>query len=408
MFDLALLSLRNIFRNVRRSTITVLSIVIGFCALSSFGGFIDFTFEGLRETTIRTQLGHMQIYADGYWEKRISDPESVLIAKPQEIEEMLADLPGVSVITHRLSFSGLASVGNSTVNVSVIGIVPELEEDFADFETVVDGRNLRPGDTEVGVIGEHLQKGLGAKIGDWVTVMTSSVGGVINVIDFQVVGVVKTGSKEYDSVFVKIPIDLAQKAQETDKVERIIVLLDDTNELPKLLPQIEQRLAQLDRDFETRTWLELAGFYTAVVSLYTGIFNVFAIIVGVVVMFSVANTMTMAVFERTSEIGALRAIGAPRIMLVCMFLLEGLGIGLIGGLLGIATSYLISYVIDFLGGIPMPPPPGMSQGYQAYLSVTGNVLLKSFAVTLLASIVSSLYPAFFASRVQIIEALKKS
>lgn len=408
MLELTLLSLRNIFRNTRRTTITVLSIVIGFCALSSFGGFINFTFEGLRETTIRTQLGHVQIYAEGYWEKRIADPESVLIAKPQEVEALLADLPGISVITHRLSFSGLASVGNATVNVSVIGIVPEREEDFADFETVVDGRNLRPGDTEVGVIGEQLQKGLGAKIGDWVTVMTSSVGGVINVIDFQVIGVVKTGSKEYDSVFVKIPIDLAQQAQETDKVERIIVLLDDTNDLAKLLPQIEQRLTQFERTFETRTWLELAGFYSAVVSLYTGIFNVFAIIVGVVVMFSVANTMTMAVFERTSEIGALRAIGAPRIMLVGMFLLEGLAIGVLGGLLGIATSHLIAYGIDALGGIPMPAPPGMSQGYQAYLSVSGEVLLKSFVVILLASIVSSLYPAFSASRVQIIDALKKS
>ena len=212
MLDIVLLALRNIFRHSRRSTITVLSIVIGFSAMASFGGFIEFTFEGLRETTIRTQLGHMQIYADNYWEKRVSDPESVLMEKPQEVEDTLANLPGILVITHRLSFSGLASVGRSTVNVSVIGIVPELEEDFADFETVVDGRNLRPGDRDVGVIGEELQKGLGANIGDWVTVMTSSVDGVINAVDFQVVGVVKTGSKEYDSVFVKISIDLAQKS----------------------------------------------------------------------------------------------------------------------------------------------------------------------------------------------------
>ena len=67
MPDLVFLSLRNIFRNARRTTITVFSIVVGFAAMACFGGFIEFSFEGLRENTIRTQLGHLQIYAEGYW-----------------------------------------------------------------------------------------------------------------------------------------------------------------------------------------------------------------------------------------------------------------------------------------------------------------------------------------------------
>ena len=69
----------NILRNGRRSAITILSIAVGCCALTCFGAFISFTFEGLRETTIRTQLGHMQIYAEGYWEKHVSDPAAVMI-----------------------------------------------------------------------------------------------------------------------------------------------------------------------------------------------------------------------------------------------------------------------------------------------------------------------------------------
>ena len=78
MFDLVLLSLRNIFRNARRTAITVFSIVVGFAAMACFGGFIEFSFEGLRESTVRTQLGHLQIYADGYWRNgfRIWNPSS--------------------------------------------------------------------------------------------------------------------------------------------------------------------------------------------------------------------------------------------------------------------------------------------------------------------------------------------
>ncbi|WP_423908138.1 ABC transporter permease [Candidatus Spongiihabitans sp.] len=408
MLDLMLLALRNIFRNVRRTIITVFSIVVGFAAMACFGGFIEFSFTGLRETTIRTQLGHLQIYAKGYWEKRVSDPESVLIADYKEVVDALNDLPGVSTVTQRLSFSGLASTGLATVNVSVIGVHPEREQDFADFETVVDGRHLRAGDTEAGVIGEELQKGLGAKLNDWVTVVTSSLDGVINAVDFQVVGIVRTGSKEYDSVFVKIPIELAQRARETDKVERIIVLLESTDDLPKLGAEIQRRLGLLEREFETRRWDELAGFYTAVVSLYTGIFTIFAGIVGLVVMFSVANTMTMAVLERTAEIGALRAIGARRATLIAMFLWEGIGIGLLGGVFGILASWLIAAAVDMAGGISMPPPPGMSQGHQAYFAITGEVLLKSFAVVMTAVLLSSFYPALTAARIRIVEALQKS
>ena len=407
MPDLVSLSLRNIFRNGRRTVITVFSIVVGFAAMACFGGFIQFTFEGLRESTIRTQLGHLQIYAAGYWEKRVSDLESVLIADPGEVEERIAALPGVATVTHRLSFSGLGSAGNASVNVSVTGVDPEREQDFSDFEILVEGRPLEPGDTEAGLIGEELRRGLGAEVGDWVTVLTSSFDGVVNAVDFQVAGVVRSASKEYDSVFVKVPIGLAQRAQETEKVERIVVLLEDTEDLPGLLPRIEAILEESGRGFEVRRWDELAGFHEAVVALYTGLFRVFAGIVGVVVMFSVANTMTMAVFERTGEIGALRAIGARRSTLIAMFLLEGLGVGLLGSGLGVAASWSIAAAVEAVGGIPMPPPPGMSHGFQAYFNVTGEVLRNAFAVTMAATLASSVYPAFAAARIRIVEALQR-
>ena len=408
MLDLVSLSARNIFRNARRTTITVFSIVVGFAAMACFGGFIEFSFEGLRENTIRTQLGHVQIYADGYWERRVSDLESVLIDDPDEVIERIAALPGVATVTPRLSFSGLGSTGNATVNVSVVGVDPQGEEDFADFEIVVEGRGLEPGDPEAGLIGEELRNGLGARVGDWVTVLTTSFDGVVNAVDFRVAGVVRTGSKEFDSVFAKVPIELAQRARETGQVERIVVLLDDTGDLPELLPRIEAALAGLGRQFETRRWDELAGFYDAVVALYTGIFTVFAGIVGVVVMFSVANTMTMAVFERTGEIGALRAIGARRPTVVAMFLAEGAGVGLLGAALGVGASWLIAGVVEAAGGITMPPPPGMNQGFQAFFSLTPEVLLNAFVVTLAATLVSSVYPAFVASRIRIVEALQQS
>ncbi len=407
MLDLAYISALNILRNARRSVITVLSIAVGYAALCCFGAFINFTFEGLRETTIRTQLGHMQIYAEGFWERHVSEPGEVMIHDVAALEEALEEIEGVSSVTHRLTFSGVGTAGGSSVSMSVIGVDPFRELEFADFEIVVEGRNLLPGDEDKGVVGSELAKGIDAGIGDWVTVLTTSLDGLINAVDFQIVGIVRTGSSEYDSVFVKVPADLARVALDTDAVERVIVLIDDTDRLDEIAPRVHAVLEALPEAYETRDWLELAGFYEAVVNLYTGLFRIFAGIVAVVVMFSVANTMTMAVFERTGESGALRAIGATQGTTMRMFLYEGLLIGVLGGAAGVALSMAISWGVEISGGIEMPPPPSMSQGYQAYFLMTPELLAMGFAISVAAALASSIYPAWAASRVNIVEALQK-
>lgn len=408
ILELIFLALRNIFRNIRRTSLTLISIVIGFAALACFGGFIEFSFEGLRESTIRTQLGHIQVYKKGYWENRLSDPEAVLIEDSREIVDMISAINGVAAVSERLSFSGLASAGKVTVNVSVTGVDLRSDDYFSDFEILSDGRRLRSTDLDAGIIGAELQRGLGVELGDWVTVLTNSLDGIINAVDFRVVGVVETGSKEYDSVFVKVPIGLAQQAKETDRTERIIILLDETDTLSYLLPEIKAALSQTDRQFDFRRWDELAVFYKAVVKLYTGIFTVFAFIMGIVVMFSVTNTMTMTVLERRSEIGALRAMGARRSTIIAMFFCEGTAIGLIGAALGAGLSVVIALLIDLYGGIPQPPPPGSTRGFPAFLTITPDIFLLCFLMAMLATSISSLYSAIIASRTNIVKALQSS
>ena len=406
MIDLFYIAALNIFRNSRRSIITIFSVAIGCAALVCFGAFINFTFEGLRETTIRTQLGHLQIFADGYWEKRISDPASVMIQDVDTLEAALGRINGISTITHRLSFSGVGSAGKNSVNMSVIGVDPAREMDFADFEIIVEGRNLFPGDEQVGVIGEALAQGLGAEIGSWITVLTTSMDNIINAADFQVIGVVRTGSKEYDAAFTKVPFELAQQVMGTTAVERVVVMLDNTSDLSRVRSEIEEVVNTLPEAYDILQWDELADFYESVVSLYTGLFRIFTGIISVVVIFSVANTMTMAVFERTAESAALRAIGAPQNVIVGMFLSEGLIIGLLGGTMGIVLSFLISWGVDALGGISLPPPPAMSEGYQAFFLLTPRVLVIGFMVSGIGAILSSIYPAYAASRVSIVKGLQ--
>ncbi|MCY3983828.1 MAG: ABC transporter permease [Roseovarius sp.] len=406
MLDMLYLSALNIRRNNRRSILTVLSIAVGCAALACFGAFISFSFEGLREITIHTQLGHMQIYRKGYWERHMSDPENAMIESVSDLDDALSGIEGVSSVAPRLTFSGIGGAGRNTATMFVMGIDPEREIEFADFEIVTDGRPLMPGDIDAGVIGSELATGLDVSVGDWVTLLASTLDGMINAVDFKVVGITRTGNTKYDSVFVKIPLGLAQSVLDTDSVERMVLLLHDTDSLEEMAPIIEEAAANLPERYETRQWKELAGFYSSVVSLYSGLFQILSGIVAVVVLFSVANTMTMAVFERTGETGALRAIGASQGVVMTMFLTEGFLTGILGGGAGVILSLGVSHAVEILGGIAMPPPPSMSQGYQAYFPMHLDNLALAFLVSVVASLASSVLPAWTASRTNIVEALQ--
>jgi putative ABC transport system permease protein len=400
------LSLRNVLRNKRRTLITLVSIVTAMVAIIVFGGFIEFTFQGLRETTIRTQLGHFQVTRQGYDAGGTASPQDFLIEDPDGIERRLRGLPHVETVTRRLSASGLASTGQRTLSARIVGVMPEREEAFAAFETIVRGQQLDRDTPEGGVIGNELAKSLDAKVGDTVTLLTTTVDGVVNAVDFEVVGIARTGSREYDSVFVKLPLPLVQRLLDTRAVEKVIVLLDETERIAEAEPALARLVTDGDAALEYRRWDELAEFYRGVVNLYTGIFNLVSVILAIVVLFSIANTMGMSVFERVREIGTLRAIGETRAGVMRLFLAEGMVIGVLGGVVGLAAAAAISHAINAGGGIAIGAPPGMSRGYTAYILLVPEVLSHSFLLTLAVSTVSALYPAWVAARLEIIEALQ--
>lgn len=399
------LAFRNILRNKRRTFLTLSAIISGVCSIVIFGGFIEFTFQGLREQTIRTQLGHIQIYQKGYMDHGIADPAKYLIKQPEKVEAELNKISEVSSITRRLSLSGLISTGNKTMSVKVTGVIPELEEEFSSFETVLDGQQLDESTPSGGVIGVELAKALNVKIGDYLMIMTNTLDGAINVVEFELVGIAQTGSQEYDSVFVKLPLSVVQQALETTSVEKIMVLLDETENLKTVLDKLPDVLAQTNLPVEYRSWEEMAVFYHKVVAMYKSLFNVIQVIIAIIVLFSIVNTMSMAVFERTREIGTLRAIGTPRIDIMKLFIIEGFLLGIIGGLLGLIFGICVATGINFSGGIDIPAPPGMSRGYISFILIVPSILLYAFLLTILVSVLSSIVPAWKASRIKIVEAL---
>ena len=401
-------ALYNVFRNKRRTLITLLSIISASCAIIVFGGFITFTFDALREGTIRTQLGHFQVASAGYFDKGAGLEASQILQKPNEVEDQIRALPHVRSVTQRLSGSGLVSTGHITLTGMLTGVSPEKEEYFSFAETMVDGSQLEAGFGGECVIGEVLAKGLNAKVGDTLTILSTTFEGVINAAECSLAGVVRTGSKTYDAVYVKMHLGELQGLLDTTGIEKILVLLDDTANVPVVSPLLDKLISGFpsEKPMEVREWEQLAEFYTRVVNLYTSIFRFSSIVLAVVVLLSITNTMSMCVFERFREIGTLRAIGETRSGIMRLFLSEGLVIGVLGGIVGIIAGIIAAKIINFTGGIDIAPPPGMSSGYTALITPSYIYFVWSFAVSVLASVGASIYPAYKASCLDIVKALQ--
>jgi len=399
------LALRNIFRNKRRTIITLLAIISGMVGLIVFGGFVEYSFWGLRESTIRSQLGHIQVYKKGYCEKGIANPSKYLIDDFQRLEELFYKIPYVELVTARLSFSGLISTGENTLICKGDGVIPEKEAKLASFEEIIKGEGLFEEGKEEGIIGSEMQKSLGAKIGDYLTILTTTPSGMMNAVDIKLIGIARSGAKDYDSVFVKLPLTVVQRLFLTNKVEKIVILLDKTEHTQEVAQRLNLLFKEKGLGLELKTWSELAPFYHAVVRLYNGMFGVVKVIIAILVLFSIANTMTMSVFERVKEIGTLRAIGTKKSGILRLFLWEGFLIGVIGAVLGMLTGILVAQVINLCGGIYIPPPPAMTKGYNAFILVVPRVLLYSFLSTVVVSTISAFYPALRATRLSIVESL---
>ena len=152
-------------------------------------------------------------------------------------------------------------------------------------------------------------------------------------------------------------------------------------------------------------WYELADFYNKTVALLSRQMGVIQIIIALIIALTIGNSMMMGVIERTNEIGTTMSLGTGRRGILVQFVAEGLLLGLIGGLLGVALGVGLAKLISVVG-IPMPPPPGRAQGYRAEIIVTLPLVLSSLAIAMIAALIAAVYPAWRASRTNIVDALR--
>jgi len=401
------IALLNVLRNRRRSIITLLSIQVAVISLVLFGGFVASMYDGMRENMIRSQLGHIQIYKQGFNQYGHIEPEKYLLTQQdvKKITELVESQSGVELITPRLNFSGLLTNSNQSIAVVGNGINSDKESLLSSAITITQGEDLFSQDIDGALLGQGLFNALNTKVGDYLTLLGSTTDGAVNAVDIKVIGAINTGIRDVDNRLIRINLAHAQDLQFTQGVSRLVVLLSDTEQTQIVLEQLTQLFKKNGLIVETKTWFELADYYHEVIKLFDGVFGFIQVIVLFIAALSIANTMMMAVMERTPEIGSIRALGATRYEVMMLFITEACYLGLIGSVLGILLAILLANGITTAQFI-MPTPPGSSQSYPIRIFVSWPILWQTAITGTLVAIIASIYPAFKASRLQINQAMR--
>jgi putative ABC transport system permease protein len=402
------LACRNALRNRRRSLVTLAIAATGTAAALLGGGFALQTYESLAQASAR-DTGHLVLAAPGQFDGNDNMPlEHGLAGREQLTLELLAN-PRVTRVLPRLQFSGLISNGDKSE--IFLGTGVDARQEFlvkGPFMTVEEGALLDAegpaGATPSGpgiVLGKGLAHILNVHPGSSLTLMSTTAAGALNAIDVTVTGVVSSGIADIDKRLAMVELATAQQLLASDKVSYLSVYLDELENTDAVAAAWK---TQYSGKLEVRTWLEQALFYQSVKGLYNRIFGFLGVIVLVIVLFAISNTLSMAVLERTREIGTLRAMGTTPGEVTRLFTLEGLVLGGGGALLGMALAGCIAMALLVLR-VQMPPPPGRTTGYPLLVEVSPAMYAAAaLAVTMLAALASLLVSRKAANQ-SVVEAL---
>lgn len=400
MFKLAL---RNILRQKSRTAMTLAAIVFGVSGLILTGGFVADVLTQLGEATIHSQLGHVQVFKQGFYEKGSRSPEKYVIDDADQIARFAAKMPEADTVLQRIRFAGLLNNGKADWAIVGEGVEPDKENHLGTFVRITAGRQLKDEDASGVLIGDGVAKALALEPGDTVTLIMNTADGALNTTELNVVGVFQSFSKDFDTRAVRIPIAAARELLARDGANSIVLLLHRTADTALVKNLLIPRLQSLG--FDIRDWVELSDFYAKTVELYRTQFGVLQWIVLIMVLLSVFNTVNMSVFERVGEFGTLMALGNTRGYVFRLVMAENAMLGLFGAVVGVVLGTLAALAISEVG-IPMPPPPNSNVAYTATVRVLPNTVFLAFGVGLIATLAAALLPAHRVSRTPIVDALR--
>ncbi len=397
---------RNIWRNPRRTILTIsaiafASLVLVFMLSLQFGSY-----ESIINASVKIQAGHLQVQAKGYKDKRSIRQ---VVPDPAAIGGLLDKIKGVVSYTFRANAFSLVSSQERTYGVLVTGIDPPGEVRVSTLKNLIrEGSYLAAADTNQALVGQLLAKNLRVGPGDELTLLGQGRDGSIAATVVRVKGVYSSGLDELDRSTIHIPLKYFQDVYAMrGAAHEVVVICESLRSIAEIKKKAQTGLFNKSQ-MVVLDWMELMpGLLQSIqLDLVSGLIMYFILIL--VVAFSILNTFLMVIFERTREFGVLMAIGTTPGRLTRLLLIESTTLTMLGIIIGIifgslVTLYFQAHGIDFSGASELLSQYGISGRIYPKLSLL-SATCGPVAV-LLITLLSALYPALKVQRLRPVEAL---
>lgn len=455
------LALRNLLRNRRRSLTTLLAMVVGLVSILLFGGYRSNIMYGM-ETGFVQFGGHLQVQRKGYFVDGGDNPTAYGIDNYEQLVERIRNdkelAPMLAVVTPTLQLGGIAGnfASGTSRSVMATGLVPEDRNRMLDWndykiisyapplplagaadDAVVVGtgvarklglcelletrdcglakpRQYASGDAalpaDIAALSSQEAASAAPAQANRIEVLAATAHGAPNVAGLHAIKATNMGIKALDDVYMAMQLKQAQRlvyGQSAPQVTAIIVQLKHTTQIPQARARLAALLAGVKgQDLEVVDFYTLNPMYVQTREFMDSMFGFIAMLIGVIVLFTIGNTMSAAVMERTAEIGTLRAMGQRRSGIRRLFLTEAAILGAAGAAIGVSAALLVANAINHSGW--SWTPPGYSYAYLVLVRVGEDLpMLAGCVIGMMAvTVLSAWWPARRAANAVIVDALR--
>jgi ABC-type lipoprotein release transport system permease subunit len=399
------LAWRNLWRNHRRTLIMLSAITVGVWAMifmtSLMRGMVDdMLLNGVRNLPGEVQIHHPLYRDDPSINNSINPPDKKLLQALQ--------IPEVKAWTNRVRVPAVISSERDSRGVTLLGVEPISEAQLSfDLDSISEGRFLKDSNDNGLIIGAKLAERLETRLGKRVVIMSQDPDNNIADRGFRIVGIYKAKLASLEEIYVYAGLKTVQTLLKLDnKVSEIAITGEDYRHVDSWYTQIKNAAGE---DLQTLAWYETDTYLGSMLAMMDGFVLVWIIVIFLALSFGLVNTLVMAVFERTREIGLMQALGMRPSLILYQILIESFLLLVIGLLLG--NVFAISSIILLQDGIDISVVAegmemmGSSSILYPALKLSDILLANVIVITL--GLLTSVLPAWHAASLDPVEALGK-
>lgn len=396
---------KNIWRNKTRSFVVITAIALGLFAGVYATAFMVGVSNQKVKQAIGTEVSHIQVHQPGYLENYDA---KLFLTEAEQVLQKIEEDQRVVAASKRTIITPLISTAHAQQGGIVVGVKPEQEQKVTNITDFIDtGHYFTSGSNSTMLIGKTMAEKLNVDVGNKVIITVNNLDTVQISERYDICGIFNTGNDMFDGQFLFVKKDYLDKQLDMpeNSAHEIAVLLHNTDETGS----VTQSLSELLDPLEVLSFKQISPELSMLIDTMDQYMMIFIIIILAALCFGIINTMLMVILERVKELGMLKAVGMNQWMIFRMVVMESVLLSLTGGIVGIIFGYIVVR-LSAINGIPLDAfgegLEGMGYATLVFPEITFPQLINIAVLVIFTGIISAIYPALRAIRLNPAEALR--